>query len=236
MRSLLRLLLNTAVQSASGVSDTVTKNVPTAAPASSSSSKSATSVFIIYMAIGFSVTFASILALMVVYHCCRRNCPPLVVVGARPAETRRRSSSQGSQCSYELKQLFVVQHPGGSANIAFREDEEPQPYKKKNRAVLLSASLDDACFTIPAHKATVCDPVNSQALTPEHELQQREDCTSSMPTDDGASDILTESMLSASSDIILADDLEDFSQLESQISPSRSHAAGHCCTSDIAEV
>ncbi|KAL3153952.1 hypothetical protein ABBQ32_013512 [Trebouxia sp. C0010 RCD-2024] len=230
MRSL-RLLLDTAAQSASGLSDTVTKNVPTAAPASSS--KSATSVFIIYMAIGFSVTFASILVLMVVYHCCRRNCPPLVVVRARPAQTRSRSSSQGSQCSYELKQLFVVQHPGGTANIAFREDEELQPYKKKNRALLLSASLDDAWFTIPAHKAIACDPATSQALKLVHEVQQREECTSSTPTDDGASDILTESMLSASSDILLADDLGDLSQLESPGSPSRPHTAGH---SNIAEV
>lgn len=122
---------------------------------------------------------------------------------------------------------------GGTANIAFREDEELQPYKKKNRALLLSASLDDAWFTIPAHKAIACDPATSQALKLVHEVQQREECTSSTPTDDGASDILTESMLSASSDILLADDLGDLSQLESPGSPSRPHTAGH---SNIAEV
>lgn len=209
MRSALRLLLDTATLSADGLSDTVTKDVPTAAPASST--KSTTSVFIIYMAIGFSVTFAAILVLMVVYHCCRNRCPPVVVEG-RPAQARRRSSSQGRQFGYELKQLFVVQHPGGSANLAFREDEELKPYKKKKRALLLSASLDDTCFTIPAHKASFCDPDTSNVVRPERQILERED--SSTLTNDGVSDILTESMLSASSDILLADDLEDVSQVE----------------------
>ena len=40
---------------------------------------------------------------------------------------------------------------GGDANLAFREDEELRPYKKKSRPSLFCGSLDDDdSFTIPA--------------------------------------------------------------------------------------
>ena len=41
---------------------------------------------------------------------------------------------------------------GGDANLAFREDEELKPYRKKSCASMLSASLNDDSFTIPAWK------------------------------------------------------------------------------------
>ena len=43
---------------------------------------------------------------------CRRTWPPLIAVAARP--TQQSSSSQGGHSGHELKQLFVVQHPGES--------------------------------------------------------------------------------------------------------------------------
>lgn len=85
MRSVLRFLLDSSTQSAHGFPDTTTKNLPPAAPAHRTSHKSTTSLFIIYMAIGFSVTFACILALMVVYHCCRQDVPPPAGAGLMQA-------------------------------------------------------------------------------------------------------------------------------------------------------
>ena len=114
---------------------------------------------------------------------------------------------------------------GGSANLAFRENEELKPYKKKSGAVLLSASLEDACFTIPAWKANVDDPENSQVIRPAHETQNGEDCADVM-LDDTSS--MTDSMLTASSDIILAhvDSVDDVSELEQQSSQYPSDTVG----------
>lgn len=106
---------------------------------------------------------------------------------------------------------------GGSANLAFREDEELKPYKKKSQAILLSASLDDSCFTIPARKANADDSDIAQGIKPEHEVQDRE---GDMLLDDTGSDMMTESMLTAPSDILVADDLDDVSMLEHPSSPS----------------
>ena len=59
-------------------------------------------------------------------------------------------------CSFDahkLSHFLPALLPGGDANLAFREDEELKPYKKKSRASLYSASLDDdEPFTIPAWK------------------------------------------------------------------------------------
>ncbi|KAA6422091.1 MAG: hypothetical protein FRX49_07842 [Trebouxia sp. A1-2] len=65
---------------------------------------------------------------------------------------RRQSSNDDGQPGHEPKRLFVVKHPGGDAHLAFREDEELKPYKKKSQASLYSATLDDDSFTIPAWK------------------------------------------------------------------------------------
>lgn len=109
--------------------------------------------------------------------------------------------------------------------MAFREDEELKPYKKKTQAILLSASLDDSSFTIPARKANAesDDHDMSQYIKPEHEVQDRE---GDLLLDDTGSDMMTESMLTASSDIIVADDLDDVSMLEHPSIPSTSDTAG----------
>lgn len=102
---------------------------------------------------------------------------------------------------------------GGSANLAFREDEQLKPYKKSSQAILLSASLDDSSFTIPAWQANA-HPDTFQVSRPKHEVQDREECADAMLLDDAKSDMMTESMLTASSDIIVADDLDDVSMLQ----------------------
>ena len=179
---------------------------------------------------------------------CRRTWPPLIAVGGRSTQTLRCSSGQGGHAGHELKQLFVVQHPGrsqsllsllaavppqlmarldvfgligGSANLAFREDEQLKPYKKKSEAVLLSAILDDSSFTIPAWPANA-HPDISQVIRPECEVQDREECAlpDTRLMDDTGSDMMTESMLTASSDIIVVDDLDDVHMLEHSLGPS----------------
>ena len=55
-------------------------------------------------------------------------------------------------CSRPLLTLLCLLTPGGDAHLAFREDEELKPYKKKNQASLYSATLDDDSFTIAAWK------------------------------------------------------------------------------------
>ena len=50
----------------------------------------------------------------------------------------------------QLLQTTWLALAGGDANLAFREDEELKPYKKKSKASLFCASLDDDSFTIPA--------------------------------------------------------------------------------------
>ena len=55
-------------------------------------------------------------------------------------------------CSRPLSTLLCLLTPGGDAHLAFREDEELKPYKKKSQASLYSATLDDDSFTIPAWK------------------------------------------------------------------------------------
>ncbi|KAL0036131.1 hypothetical protein WJX79_004650 [Trebouxia sp. C0005] len=74
------------------------------------------------------------------------------VLGPRAMRARRQSSNDDGQPGHEPKRLFVVKHPGGDAHLAFREDEELKPYKKKSQASLYSATLDDDSFTIPAWK------------------------------------------------------------------------------------
>jgi len=54
--------------------------------------------------------------------------------------------------SRPLSTLLCLLTPGGDAHLAFREDEELKPYKKKSQASLYSATLDDDSFTIPAWK------------------------------------------------------------------------------------
>lgn len=122
----------------------------------------------------------------------------------------------------------MVGFTGGSANLAFREDEVLKPYKKKSQAILLSASLDDSCFTIPARKANAeSDDLDiSQCIKPEHEVQEVQDREGDMLLDDTGSDMMTESMLTASSDIIVADDLDGVSMLEHPSSPSTFDTAG----------
>lgn len=109
---------------------------------------------------------------------------------------------------------------GGTANLAFREDEQLKPYKKKGRAILLSASLDDSSFTILAWQANAHRSKISQANRPEHEVRYREESADAMLMDDAESDMMTESMLTASSDIIVADDLDEISTLQYSSSPS----------------
>jgi len=57
-----------------------------------------------------------------------------------------------TMCSRPLSTLLCLLIPGGDAHLAFREDEELKPYKKKSQASLYSATLDDDSFTIPAWK------------------------------------------------------------------------------------
>ena len=115
-----------------------------------------------------------------------------------------------------LKHLGLT---GGSANLAFRENEQLKPYEKSSRVILLSANLDDSSFTIPAWQADA-HPDTSQIIRHKHDIQKREESADDMLMDDTASDMMTESMLTASSDIILADDLDDVSMLEHPSSPS----------------
>ena len=65
-----RHLLSSAASATQQLGDTVTSDVPSSAP-NTGHHVSSTSLFIIYMVIGFSVTFACILILMTVYHCFR---------------------------------------------------------------------------------------------------------------------------------------------------------------------
>ena len=104
--------------------------------------------------------------------------------------------------------------------MAFREDEQLKPYKKKSRAILLSASLDDSSFAIPAWQANAHSSDIPQVDIPEHEVQDREECADAMLMDDAGSDTMTESMLTASSDIIVADDPDEVSVLQHSSSPS----------------
>lgn len=67
------------------------------------------------------------------------------------------SGSQGLVTSSDVCKVVIIPHRhdhgvGGDANLAFREDEELKPYKKKIQASLYSASLSDESFTIPAWK------------------------------------------------------------------------------------
>lgn len=98
--------------------------------------------------------------------------------------------------------------------MAFREDEQLKPYKKKSQAILLSASLDDSSFTISAWQANA-HPGISQVIKPEHEVQDME--KRALPDtalmDDTGSDMMTELMLTASN-IIVDDDLDDVHMLE----------------------
>ena len=116
---------------------------------------------------------------------------------------------------------------GGSANLAFREDEELKPYSKNSQASLLSASLDDEGFTIPAWKAINADNDVASTIRIEQAVQGNQEDTC-MPVDDADSEIVTESMLTASSDVLLTDDLEDITTPRKQShppSPSASHAS-----------
>ena len=65
-----RSLLASAGTAAVDFADTITSAVPSST-ADNSHHVSSTSLFMIYMVIGFSVTFACIFVLMMLYHCFR---------------------------------------------------------------------------------------------------------------------------------------------------------------------
>ncbi len=67
-------------------------------------------------------------------------------------------------CSRLLSTLLCLLTPGGDTHLAFREDEELKPYKKKSQASLYSATLDDDSFTIPAWKHDIFEQQMSNHL------------------------------------------------------------------------
>ena len=62
---------------------------------------------------------------------------------------------------------------GGHANLAFREDEDLKPYKKKNCISVFSAGLDEDSFTIPAVKNDAT--VEAESPTPHRMLALQPD-------------------------------------------------------------
>lgn len=106
-------------------------------------------------------------------------------------------------CSRPLLTLLCLLKPGGDAHLAFREDEELKPYKKKSRASLYSATLDDDSFTIPAWKHDTSEQQMSshwcQAAMSDGTVQQADhadngDLHTHPPQNDLAGDVLDESV------------------------------------------
>ena len=116
---------------------------------------------------------------------------------------------------------------GGSANLAFREDEELKPIcKKKSQAALLSASLDDDCFTIPAWKAGA-----PSQDTPSHGMTEQGEPGSGAISNHADSDADTESMLTASSGVLDIDSINISTPSRSTPDPSNPSTAHTVSTS-----
>lgn len=65
---------------------------------------------------------------------------------------------------------FAIDCPGGHANLAFREHEDPKPYKKKTSISVFSADLQESSFIIPAVRGNsgTKEPTSTSAVQPDN--------------------------------------------------------------------
>eukprot|EP00884_Botryococcus_braunii_P004796 jgi/Botrbrau1/14317/Bobra.0287s0010.1 len=83
-------------------------------------------MFLLYMVIGFTVTLAAILGVLTSYYVLR-------YCFSRPSLQRRREES--FTIGPEPKEIFVVVHPGGNTDVAYREGKSPVKMVQRGKEI-----------------------------------------------------------------------------------------------------
>ncbi|KAK9810122.1 hypothetical protein WJX72_005106 [[Myrmecia] bisecta] len=106
--------------------------------------KSNSVMFAVYMVIGFSVTLAFIIVVLTTYYLCRYMW--------QGQETAGQQATPPQGPVLLPKETFLVVHPGGAAEIGYREDEEQVMGKSKEvQLQLATVELTAESFASFAH-------------------------------------------------------------------------------------